>query len=39
MRKAGVQFVVSDDTPAWADTAGWQKIGNTSAIMLDLRTN
>jgi hypothetical protein len=39
MRKAGVQFVVSDDTPAWADTTGWQKIGNTSAIMLDLRTN
>jgi hypothetical protein len=38
MRNAGAQFVVSDDPPAWADTRGWQKIGNTSAVMLDLRT-
>jgi hypothetical protein len=37
MRNAGAQFAISDDPPAWADTRGWQRIGNTSAVMLDLR--
>jgi hypothetical protein len=37
MRRAGAQFVVSDDTPGWADTRGWQRVGNTSATVLDLR--
>jgi hypothetical protein len=37
MRRAGAQIVVSDDPPSWADVSGWKKIGNTSAVMLDLR--
>ncbi len=37
MRAAGAQFVVSDEPPSWADVHGWQRIGATSAVMMDLR--
>jgi hypothetical protein len=38
MRRAGAQLIVADDPPSWADTHRWQRLGNTRAVMLDLRS-
>jgi hypothetical protein len=37
MRRAGAQLIVCDTPPEWANTAGWETIAGTSAVLLDLR--
>jgi hypothetical protein len=38
MRRAGVQLIVCDVPPAWANTTGWERIRGTGAVLLDLRS-